>query len=75
MRTKRPAAAIFAACIVGSIFTAGVAAADPDSPTPDPDSGLCTYPDVNNPYCSEFNDDHDQIGPDDHQHDNDHDHR
>ncbi|MFE5284034.1 hypothetical protein ACFRAQ_03555 [Nocardia sp. NPDC056611] len=46
-------------------FGAGVAAADPDDPGTagtGPDSELCPYPDVNNPYCTSFPDDHNNEG-------------
>ncbi|MFE3193604.1 hypothetical protein ACFXHA_31705 [Nocardia sp. NPDC059240] len=70
----RVTAALAAGCLTASILTAGVAYADPDDPAPDPGSQLCPYPDVNNPDCTQFNDDHNSIGPggnDSHDHDHD----
>ncbi|WP_433591666.1 hypothetical protein [Nocardia sp. CA-145437] len=64
MRSKRAALGL-ATAILAVAFGAGVAAADPDDPGTagtGPDSELCPYPDVNNPYCTSFPDDHNNEG-------------
>ncbi|GAB2505737.1 hypothetical protein [Nocardia heshunensis] len=71
MRIRQLTAALAAGCITASILTGAIAHADPDDPTPDPNSQLCPYPDVNNPDCTQFNDDHDRIGPGNNEHDHD----
>ncbi|MFF2554527.1 hypothetical protein ACFVUS_26240 [Nocardia sp. NPDC058058] len=62
MWKKCAAAAATAVYIVSAIALGGTAVADPDDPSTDPNSQLCTYPDVNNPYCTQYPDDHDQEG-------------
>ncbi|MFB8005811.1 hypothetical protein [Nocardia sp. NPDC056000] len=62
MWTKCVAAAATAVYIVSAIALGGIAAADPDDPGTDPNSQLCPYPDVSNPYCTQYPDDHDQEG-------------
>ncbi|WP_433668084.1 hypothetical protein ACQP06_30070 [Nocardia sp. CA-136227] len=64
MRSKRAALGL-ATAILAIAFGSGMAAADPDDPGTagtGPDSELCQYPDVNNPYCTNFPDDHNNEG-------------
>ncbi|MEV0468152.1 hypothetical protein ACFXO9_33015 [Nocardia tengchongensis] len=61
MRAKRAATGL-AAAMIAVTFGGGVALADPDDSGTDPNSQMCPYPDVNNPYCTNFPDDHNQEG-------------
>ncbi|MEC3918356.1 hypothetical protein [Nocardia sp. CDC160] len=66
MRTKKPlVAALTAVYVLAGICTAGAAVADPTTPDPGTDTSLCPYPDVNNPNCTQFPDDHDGVGDSD----------
>lgn len=58
MWAKSVALAAMSILAVGMISTAGVAGADPD----DQGSQLCPYPDVSNPNCTQFPDDHTNEG-------------
>ncbi|QVI23525.1 hypothetical protein KHQ06_11980 [Nocardia tengchongensis] len=53
MRAKRAATGL-AAAMIAVTFGGGVALADPDDSGTDPNSQMCPYPDVNNPYCTNF---------------------
>ncbi|WP_405490344.1 hypothetical protein [Nocardia sp. NBC_00511] len=77
MRSKCIAALVAATYIFGAAHLAAVASADPDDPSPDPGtSELCPYPDVNNPNCTQFPDDHSNEGDMNNHHDGgDHGHR
>ncbi|APA97834.1 hypothetical protein [Nocardia seriolae] len=67
---ERPLTALVAAGFAVTLCTAGVAAADPYDPgTNAPD---CPYPDVNNPACTNFPDDHNNEGDFDNHHDDTH---
>lgn len=64
MRSKRAALGL-ATAILTVAFGSGMAAADPDDPDTTgtgPDTEQCPYPDVNNPYCTNFPDDHNNEG-------------
>ncbi|MEU1207989.1 hypothetical protein [Nocardia sp. NPDC005825] len=64
MRSKRAALGLATAILTVS-FGSGIAAADPDDPGTvgtGNDSELCPYPDVNNPNCTYFPDDHNNEG-------------
>ncbi|MFD6351207.1 hypothetical protein [Nocardia tengchongensis] len=61
MRAKRAATGL-AAAMIAVTFGGGVALADPDDSGTDPNSQMCPYPDVNNPYCTNFPDDHNNEG-------------